>query len=96
MRTRISHLRLVSRVPGRAQTVLDLKLEALLTYYTNALVLINNSFAEGSASIVNTVGTLSGILPYKNGTGGTSQGGGTGTGGTGTGGTGDTGDGGIF
>lgn len=93
MRLRLCHLRPVSKAPASAQTALDLKLEALFTYYANALILFNNSFIEGSANVVNLVGTLGGALPYKNATGGSSQGGGTGTGGTG--GTGDTGTGGL-
>lgn len=83
MRSRKPHFRPVSKIPGAAQTVLDLKLETLLTYYANALVLLNNTFLEGGAAIVNMAGTLGGILPYKNSTGGSSQGGGTDGGGTG-------------
>lgn len=77
MRSRKPHFRPVSKTPGTAQTALDLKLEALLTYYVNGLALLNNTFLEGGAAIVNMAGTLGGILPYKNSTGGSSQGGGT-------------------
>ncbi len=88
MRGSASHLRPLSRVPGAAQTALELKLDNYLLYFQNAILLMNSFLVQGSAAMVNTAGSLAQNLPYKNSTGGSSQGGGTGTGGTGTGDTG--------
>lgn len=95
MQGRTSHLTPVSRVPSLAVTALELKLESLLVYYVAALDIVNSLFVYSGGYLANTVSTLSTNLPYKNATGGSSQGGGDGTGG-GTGGGDDGGDGGIF
>lgn len=88
MRGKTPHVRTVSRVPIVSTTALELKLDAVLLYIQNGILLVNSLMGTAGATVVNMTGTLATSLPYKNGTGGSSQdtGGDTGTGGTGTGG----------
>lgn len=83
MRARTSHLTPVSRVPSVAVTALELKLDSVLLYYIAAIDIVNSLFVYSGGYLANTVNTLSTNLPYKNATGGSSQGGDGGTGGTG-------------
>jgi hypothetical protein len=85
MRAKTYHLTPVSRVPGVAQTALELKLSSILLYYGAALDIFNNLLVYSGGFAVNTVNSLTTSLPYKNATGGSSQDGGDtgGDGGTG-------------
>ncbi len=87
MRGKTPHVRAVSRVPIVSTTALELKLDAVLLYLQNGILLVNSLMGTAGATVVNMTGSLASSLPYKNATGGSTQNGGDGgTGGTGTGG----------
>jgi hypothetical protein len=94
MRGKTPHVRAVSRVPIVSTTALELKLDAVLLYLQNGILLVNSLMGTAGATVVNMTGSLASNLPYKNGTGGSTQNGGDdgGTGGTG----GDDDGGGLF
>ncbi len=82
MRGKAPHTRSVTRKPSVASTALQLKLDNFIIYFDNAVNLLDAFLVQGGATMATFVGDLASALPYKNGTGGSSQGG-TGTGGTG-------------
>ncbi|GMV92447.1 MAG: hypothetical protein AMXMBFR82_22250 [Candidatus Hydrogenedentota bacterium] len=76
MRGTRPHLRAISQVPAQSTTALELKLDAVLVYFQNGILLANSLMNVAGSAVVNTTGFLATSLPYKNATGGSSQGGG--------------------
>lgn len=85
MRGKAPHIGSVTRKPSVASTALQLKLDNFIIYFDNAVNLLDVFLVQGGAAMATFAGDLATALPYKNGTGGSSQGGTGTTTGTGTG-----------